>query len=48
MNEGMTVVDACEEVSIPRSTYYDFIKNKPELLLNIKRLLKQMLWNSSE
>ena len=27
MNNGMTIVDACNEVGLPRSSYYDIVKN---------------------
>ncbi len=30
MNDGMTVVAACKEVGIPRSTFYDVVKKNPE------------------
>jgi predicted DNA-binding protein YlxM (UPF0122 family) len=32
MNDGMTVVDACKEVGIPRSTFYDVVKKNPEAI----------------
>ena len=40
MNEGMTVVDACEEVGIPRSTYYDIIKNNPEVIAEYQEMVE--------
>ena len=30
MNDSMTVVDACKEVGIPHSTFYDVVKKNPE------------------
>jgi hypothetical protein len=30
MNKGMTTVDACKEVGLPRSSYYEIINNNPE------------------
>ena len=33
MNKGMTTVEACQEVGLPRSSYYDIIKNKPAIIL---------------
>ena len=32
MNDGMTVVNACKEVGIPRSTFYDVVKKNPEAI----------------
>ena len=40
MNDGMTVVDACEEVGIPRSTYYDIIKNNPEVIAEYQEMVE--------
>ena len=43
MNDGMTVVDACNEVGMPRSTFYDVVKKNPEAVTeNIRRLWIQM------
>jgi tRNA A37 N6-isopentenylltransferase MiaA len=36
--EGMTVVDACQEVEMPRSTYYFIIKSEREALAEVQRL----------
>jgi len=32
MNNGMTIVDACREVGVLRSTFYDTCKRNPEAL----------------
>ncbi len=39
MHEGMTVVDACQEVGLPRSTFYDIIKKNPEALAEVEDLI---------
>ena len=39
MNNGMTVVDACSEVGIPRSTYYDIVKNNPEVVAEYQEMI---------
>ncbi len=39
MNDGMTVVDACSEVGIPRSTYYDIVKNNPEVVAEYQEMI---------
>ena len=39
MNEGMTVVDACNEVGIPRSTYYDIVKKNPEAISEVQEII---------
>ena len=40
MNKGMTVVDACQEVSLPRSSYYDVIKKNPEAIAEYHELVQ--------
>jgi hypothetical protein len=32
MFSGMTVVDACQEVGMPRSTFYFIMENSPEAI----------------
>ena len=32
MNDGMTFIDACKEVGIPSSTFYDVVKKNPEAI----------------
>ena len=39
MNNGVTVVDACNEVGIPRSTYYDIVKNNPEVIAEYQEMI---------
>ncbi len=36
---GMTVVDACREVGIPRSTFYYMVENNPEAIANIQTVI---------
>jgi len=38
--EGMSVVDACKEVGIPRSTFYDVCKRNPEMLAKIQEVME--------
>jgi predicted transcriptional regulator len=40
MNDGMTVVDACKEVGIPRSTYYDVVKKNPEAITGYQEIVE--------
>ena len=39
MQEGMTAVDACQEVGLPRSTFYDIVKKNPEALAEVQDLI---------
>jgi hypothetical protein len=39
MNSGMTVIAACEEVGIPRSTYYHLIKTHPEAMAEYQEMV---------
>jgi ACT domain-containing protein len=39
MNEGMSVVEACQIVGIPRSSYYYILKNNPEAIAEIHALV---------
>jgi hypothetical protein len=36
MNNGMTIVDACRGVSVPRSTFYDICKRNPEAVAKVQ------------
>ncbi len=38
MNSGMTVIDACKEVGIPRSTYYHLINTYPEAMAEYQEM----------
>jgi len=40
MNDGMTVVAACKEVGIPRSTYYDVVKKNPEAVTEFQEIVE--------
>jgi hypothetical protein len=39
MNEGMTVLEACQAVGIARSSYYYILKNNPEAIAEIQALV---------
>ena len=39
MNDGKTVVAACKEVGIPRSTFYDVIKKNPEAVTEYQEIV---------
>ena len=39
MNDGMTVVAACKEVGIPRSTFYDVVKKNPEAITEFQEIV---------
>jgi len=39
MNDGMTVVAACKEVGIPRSTFYDVVKKNPEAVTEFQEIV---------
>lgn len=36
---GMTVVDACREVGMPRSTFYYLVENNPEAIAYIQAVI---------
>ena len=38
--DGMSVVDACKEVGIPRSTFYDVCKRNPEMLAKFQEIIE--------
>ena len=40
MNDGMTVVAACKEVGIPRSTFYDVVKKNPEAVTEYQEIVE--------
>ena len=40
MNDGMTVVSACKEVGIPRSTFYDVVKKNPEAVTEYQEIVE--------
>lgn len=39
MNQGMTVVDACREVGIPRSSFYNILENNPEAIADAQAVI---------
>ena len=39
MNDGMTVIDACKEVGIPRSTFYDVVNKNPEAITEYQEIV---------
>jgi hypothetical protein len=39
MFSGMTVVDACQEVGMPRSTFYYMVDNNPEAIASIQAVI---------
>jgi hypothetical protein len=39
MNNGMTVVEACREVGMPRSSFYYIVENNPEAIAEIQTLI---------
>lgn len=40
MNNGMTIVDACREVGVPRSTFYDICKHNPEAVAKVQEIIE--------
>ena len=40
MNDGKTVVAACKEVGIPRSTFYDVVKKNPEAVTEYHEIVE--------
>ena len=48
MTDGMSVVEACQTVGIPRSSYYYIVKNNPEAIAEIQALIdthnREQLW----
>jgi hypothetical protein len=39
MNSGMTVVDACREVGMPRSSFYYIVENNPQAIADIQEII---------
>jgi hypothetical protein len=39
MNNGMTVVDACREVGMPRSSFYYIVENNPRAIADIQTII---------
>jgi hypothetical protein len=40
MNNGITVVDACQQAGLPRSSFNDIIKSNPEALTEIQNIIE--------
>ena len=40
MNNGMTIIDACREVGVPRSTFYDICKRNPEAVAKVQEIIE--------
>jgi ACT domain-containing protein len=40
MNDGMNVVDACKEVGIPRSTFYDVVNKNPDAITEYQEIVE--------
>ena len=40
MNHGMTVIAACNEIGIPRSTFYDIVKKNPEVIAEYQEIIE--------
>jgi hypothetical protein len=39
MNNGMTVVDTCREVGMPRSSFYYIVENNPQAIADIQAII---------
>ena len=39
MNAGMTVVEACREVGMPRSSFYYIVENNPEAIAEVQEII---------
>ena len=39
MNKGMTVVEACQTVGIPRSSFYYIVQNNPEAIAEFQAII---------
>jgi hypothetical protein len=40
MNDGMSVVDACRLVGIPRSSYYYILENNPKVIAKVQAIIE--------
>lgn len=40
MNDGMTVVAACNNIGMPRSTFYDIVRKNPEAIAEYQAMVK--------
>ena len=39
-NDGLTIVNACRELGMPRSTFYDIVKRNPETIAQYQELIE--------
>jgi len=39
MNSGMTVVDVCREIGLPRSSFYYIVENNPQAIADIQTII---------
>jgi len=39
LNEGMTAVDACKKIGIPRSSFYEICKRNPEAIAEVQDII---------
>ena len=39
-NQGMTVMDACREVGMPRSSYYYIVKSNPDAFIEAQEIIR--------
>jgi hypothetical protein len=39
-NNGMTVVDACREVGLPRSSFYEIVKRNPAIIMEFQEYVR--------
>jgi ACT domain-containing protein len=40
MNDGMSVIDACRKVGMPRSSFYYFMENNPEAVAEVQAIIE--------
>jgi hypothetical protein len=41
-NNGLTVVDACKEVGLPRSSFYDIVKRNPQIIVDYQEIINKV------
>lgn len=39
-NQGMTVMDACREIGMPRSSYYYIVKSNPDAFIEAQEIIR--------
>jgi len=45
-NEGMTITAACNEVGLPRSSFYYIINNNPDAFLEAQEIIPWATYNN--